>query len=68
MTDPIEFKMPKSDAELAKEFRERMTAALIGVCDIMHEADQAGLQIDFALGRDQYARRVIAGMSIVRPL
>lgn len=68
MTEPLAIVPAKSDVEIAKEFRQRMTAALNGVCEIMREADHAGLQIDFALGRDQYARRVIAGLTIVRPL
>ncbi len=68
MNEPLAIVPAKSDKEMAAEFRQRMTAALNGVCEIMREADQAGLQIDFALGRDQYARRVIAGLTIVRPL
>ena len=68
MTDPITLITPQSDKELAADFRKRMEAALLVVCDIMREADQAGLQIDFSISRDQYARRVIGGISVARPL
>lgn len=68
MNEPLKIITGTSDQELANDLRKRMQAALVPVCEIMREADQAGLELNFNIGRDQYGRRNVAALTIVRPL
>jgi len=68
MTEPLKIVPAKSDQEIADDIRARLNDALNAVCEIMREGDQAGLQVTFSIGRDQYGKQGVTALTIVRPL
>jgi hypothetical protein len=68
MTEPLKIVPAKSDQETTDAIRARLNDALNAVCEIMREGDQAGLQVTFSIGRDQYGKQGVTALTIVRPL
>jgi hypothetical protein len=69
MSDKVVSLEPRpNDADLAKQYRERMRLALEPVVALMNEASANGLEIGFQLGRDQYGRHIVMPIGVARPL
>lgn len=58
----------KTDTDLAKEFKERMSELLGQICALMDEATARGLSINFQIGKDQFNRTCVQAVTIARPL
>lgn len=59
---------PSRDRELAADLRERLTAALQPVLELMDEASRVGLAVGWSLTRDQFGRQRVGEIQISRPL
>ena len=68
MTEPLKIVSSRPDKEIADDIRARLNEALDEVLEIMREGDQAGLQVGFSIGRDQYGKQTVTALTIVRPL
>ena len=68
MTEPLKIVSARPDKEIADDIRARLNEALDAVLEIMREGDQAGLQVGFSIGRDQYGKQIVTALTIVRPL
>ncbi len=68
MTEPLKIVSSRPDKEIADDIRARLNEALDAVLEIMREGDQAGLQVGFSIGRDQYGKQIVTALTIVRPL
>jgi hypothetical protein len=60
MSEAIKMVPGKSDAEIARELADRMSAVLAPVCAIMDEARKQGFEINFHLAPDWTGRTVVA--------
>lgn len=58
----------KSDEQHAADLRERARPVLESLVKIMDDARRLGLQMDFAIARDQFGRPAVQGVSITKPL
>lgn len=58
----------KSETELADEIRAAVRPLVDEICRIMNHARGLGLTVDFQIGTDQYGRRCLVNLSIVKPL
>lgn len=56
----------RPDAEKAAEYRARMIEALTPVLEIMTEAQRAGFDITFNIGRDGLQRSAVQALIIAR--
>lgn len=57
-----------TDADRAKTYRERMDAALKGVLEIINEARQHDITIQFQLGEDGFGRQAVGALHILKKL
>lgn len=64
MTEPVPF---KSDADMARELRDKVHALLIQVCAEMDAASPRGLIVGFHIDRDKFGRNV-PHIEVVKPL
>jgi hypothetical protein len=67
-TEPLSIVPGKSEAELARSYRDRVMPLLEQVCGLCTEARQNGLQIAFNLGPDQFGRQRIQMFDISKSL
>lgn len=58
----------KTDSDIAKELRARITAELERVCPICDEAAEYGMQVAFSLGLNQFGKTVVHQITISKPL
>lgn len=69
MNEPIKLATDrKSDADLAKAYRDEMRAALGPVCDILQRARNDGLVIGWNISPDQYGRINVPNIDVTKPL
>jgi hypothetical protein len=58
----------QSDADLAADLRKRLEAVLQQAVELINEGNRHGLQVGFAVNRDQFGRNRVAEITIYRPL
>lgn len=57
-----------ADAEAAQCVRDALGPLLREVCEVLDRAQAAGLDVNFQINRDQFGKRVVQNLSIVKPL
>lgn len=66
---PLRFELPKTDAEIAKDFRDQARAHLELLAELMNEAERThGMRIGFQIGRDGFGRNTVAALEVVKVL
>lgn len=68
MSEEARFLAVRTDADKAKEYRERLRPLLEHAAQVVNEAQRDGLVINFALGRDAYGLLRVQDIQIARPL
>lgn len=56
----------KTDADRARDIREKLQSALEPVCLVMDEANSAGFMVNFAIGKDWRGLSVIGSLDILK--
>lgn len=56
----------RPDSEVAKELKERVSAALVGVMSVLDDARAAGFQINFNLGNDYLGKTAIQMLTVAK--
>ena len=57
-----------TDSDLAADYRKRMEIILLPVVNLINEANAAGLNLGFNIGRDHMGRNRVTEIQIFRPL
>lgn len=55
-----------SDAEFARDLKERLRVKLVEATEIMNEAQHRKMRVQFAIAPDGFGRQVIQSLDIVR--
>jgi len=68
MTEAIQLTPTKSDTEKAQDYKAEITPVLEQACRIISSARREGLDINFALGPDQFGVQRIQMLTITKSL
>lgn len=68
MPEPIKLITTRSDADVATDIKNALADRLARVCELMDVAQDAGLTVNFSIGKDWRNRNVIVGLSVVKVL
>ena len=58
----------KTDRELADEFRVKVRVLLDMTCQVMNEANAAGLEIGWSIVRNPLGKNIVQEVQVKRPL
>jgi hypothetical protein len=58
----------KSDAELAAEFRERLSILMAPVLELLDEAQKNRINIQYAVGLNAFGKNAIVQLNLVKVL
>jgi hypothetical protein len=64
----VEFESALNDKKLAAELRAEMRALLEKIAELQNRAARAGMQVGFALARDQFGRNFVQSVDVVKIL
>jgi len=58
----------RSEADIAANLKTRMRNALVEVCEIMDEARNAGLVLNFQVGPNGFGKYGVQDITVIKPL
>ena len=68
MSEPVKLITSRPDSERAKDLKRAVPELLVKICELLDEAGEAGLAVNFQLGRDWRGKNVIANFNVVKVL